>query len=122
MSNPGPTHVAAIRPFLCFQAPGLWESLTYRRSAETKANYLWATADADHASADDRHSVSAWAVLIAAIIITENEFCSVSLCGLECVYLRRMMHMMDYKRRTATPISQDNIACIYLLGQGFRHV
>jgi len=38
MSNPGPTHVAAIRPFLCFQAPGLWESLTYRRCAETESS------------------------------------------------------------------------------------
>ena len=97
--------------------------ITYRRSAGTEANQLWATAasaDADYAAADDRRSVSGWAVLMAGAMVNwaskrqpvtaissiESEFYSVSLCSLDCVYLRRMMDMMGYKQRTATPISK----------------
>ena len=42
-------------------------------------------------------------------------FYSVSLCGLDCFYLRRMMDMMGYKQSGATTIAQDNNACIYLV-------
>ena len=35
---------------------------------------------------------------VTAISSTESEFYSVSLCGLDCVYLRRMMDMMGYKQ------------------------
>jgi len=45
---------------------------------------------------------------VTAISSTESEFYGVSLCDLDCVYLLRMMDMMDYKQRTATPIAQDN--------------
>ena len=141
MSNPGPTHVAAIRRVLRYLAGTRSLGITYRRSAGTDANQLYASADADHAGADDRRSVSGWAVLLAgamvnwaskrqpvtAISSTESEFYSVSLCGLDCVYLRRMMEMMGYKQRAATPIAQDNNACIYLVkGSGMynraRHI
>jgi len=141
MSNPGPTHVAAIRRVLHYLAGTRSLGLNYRRSAGTEANQLWATAYADHTSADDRRSVSRWAVLLAgamvnwafkrqpvtAISSTESEFYSVSLCSLDCVYLRRMMDMMGYKQRVAIPIAQDNNACIYLVkGSGMyiraRHI
>ena len=64
---------------------------------------------------------------MTAISSTESEFYGVSLCDLDCVYLLRMMDMMDYKQRTATPIAQDNNACIYLVkGSGIynraRHI
>jgi len=52
---------------------------------------------------------------VTAIISTESEFYSVSLCGLDCVYLRRMMDMMGYKQITTTTIAQDNNACIFLV-------
>jgi len=39
---------------------------------------------------------------VTAISSTESEFYSVLLCGLDCVYLRRMMNMMGYKQRKAT--------------------
>jgi len=43
---------------------------------------------------------------VAAISSTESEFYSVSLCLSDCVHLCRMMDMMGYKQRTATPISK----------------
>jgi len=52
---------------------------------------------------------------VASIRSTESEFCSVSLCGLDCVYLRRMMDMMGCKQIAATAIAQDNNACIFLV-------
>ena len=140
MSNPGPTHVAAICRVFCYLAGTRSLSITYRRSAGTDANQL---ADGDHAGADDRRSVSVWAVLMAGAMVNwaskrqlvtaisstefESEFYSVLLCGLNCVYLRRMMDMMGYKQRTATPIAQHNNACIHLVkGSGMynraRHI
>ena len=64
MSNPGPTLVAAIRRVLRYLAGTRSLGITYRGSAGTEANQLWATADAGHAGADDRRSVSGWAVLM----------------------------------------------------------
>ena len=129
MSNPGPTHVAAICRVLRYLTGTRSLGLTYRRSTGKIANQLWATADANHAGVDDHRSVSGRAVLMAGAIInwaskrqpviaissTESEFYSVSLCGLDCVYLRRMMDMMGYKQRAAALIAQDNSACIYLV-------
>jgi len=83
--------------------------ITYRRSAGTEVNQLWATAasaDADYAGADDRRSVSGWAVLmagamvnwvskrqpVAAISSTESEFYSMSLCSLDCVHLEQVLN------------------------------
>ena len=64
---------------------------------------------------------------MTAISSTETEFYSVSWCSLDCVYLRRIMDMMGYKQRAATPIAQDNNACIDLVkGSGIynwaRHI
>jgi len=120
-TNLGPTYVAAIHRVLRYLAGNRSLGITYRRSAKTEANQLWATADADHAGADDRRSVSGWAVLMAgamvnrasksqpvtAISSTESQFYSVSLRSLDCGYLLRMMDMMGYKQRAATPIAQD---------------
>jgi len=141
MANPGPTHIAAIRRVLRYLAGTRQLGITYRRTEDTGANQLYATADADHAGADDRRSVSGWAVMLAgamvswaskrqpvtAISSTESEFYSVSLCGLDYVYLRRMLDMMGYKQTRATPIAQDNNACTFLVkGAGMyaraRHI
>jgi len=141
MANPGPTHIAAIRRVLRYLAGTRSLGLTFTRTSGAHANQLYATADADHAGADDRRSVSGWAVLlngamvswaskrqpVTAISSTESEFYSVSLCGLDCVYLRRMMDMMGYKQIAATAIAQDNNACIFLVkGSGMynraRHI
>ena len=50
-----------------------------------------------------------------------------SLYGLDYVYLRCMLDMMGYKQRGATPITQDNNVCIFLVkGSGMynraRHI
>jgi len=58
MSNPGPINVAAISRVLRYLAGTRSLCITNRRSAVTQANQLWATADADHAGANDRRSVS----------------------------------------------------------------
>ena len=64
---------------------------------------------------------------MTAISSTEGELYSVSLFGLDCVYLRRMMDMMGYTQIAATAIAQDNNACILLVkGSGMynrsRHI
>jgi len=101
MTNPEPTHIAAIRRVLRYLAGTRHMGITYRRTDADTANQLYATADADHAGADDRRSVSGWAVMLAgammsraskrqpvtAISSTESNFYSVSFCGLDCVYL-----------------------------------
>ena len=97
------------------------------------ANMLSASADADHAGADDRRSVNGWAVMLSgaaiswaskrqpvtAISSTESEFYSASQCALECVYVRRIMSLLGFEQKSPTLIAQDNNACIYLT-QGAR--
>ena len=134
LNNPGPTHVAAVKRILRYIAGTANLGLTYRKSAdEQKANKLNASADADHAGADDRRSVSGWCVMlngamiswaskrqpVTAISSTESEFYSVSQCAVECVYLRRLMEQIGYMQKSPTLIAQDNMACIYLT-QGAR--
>jgi len=141
MANPGPTHIVAIRRVLRYLAGTRSLGLTFTRASGAHANQLYATADADHAGANDRRSVSGWAVLlngamaswaskrqpVTAISSTESEFYSVSLRGLDCVYLRRMMDMMGYKQIAATAIARDKNACIFVVkGSGMynraRHI
>ena len=96
---------------------------------ETGPNQLSASADADHAGADDRRSFSGWAIMLAGAMIawsskrqpvtaissTESEFYSVSQCALDCVYLRRIMELLGYQQTAPTLIAQDNNACIFLV-------
>jgi len=65
MSNPGPSHMVAARQVLRYLAGTRSMGITYKRSAGTETNQLWATA----AGADDRHSVSGWAVLLAVSMV-----------------------------------------------------
>jgi len=72
---------------------------------ETAPNQLSASADADHTGADDRKSVSGWAIMLAGAMIawsskrqpvtaissTESEFYIVSQFALDCVYLRQTL-------------------------------
>jgi len=87
-----------------------------RRIGDDNANQ-----DADHAGADDQRSVSGWAVMLAGAMIswastrqpvtaissTVSDFYGVSLCGLDCVYRRRMMDITGYKHSAATAIADD---------------
>ena len=70
MANPGPTNIAAIRRVLRYLAGTRQLGITYRRTVDTGANQLYATADADHAGADDRRSVSGWAVMLAGAMVS----------------------------------------------------
>jgi len=96
---------------------------------KTAPNQLSASADADHAGADDRGSVSGWAIMLAgamtalsskrqpmtAISSTESKFYSVSQCALDCVYLRRTMELLGYEQTAPTLVVQDNNTCIFLV-------
>jgi hypothetical protein len=134
LNNPGPTHIADVKRILRYIVGTANLGLTYRKSADgQQTNKLNASADADHAGADDRRSVSGWCVMlngamiswaskrqpVTAISSTESEFNSVSQCAVECVYLRRLMEQIGYTQSSPTPIAQDNMACIYLT-QGTR--
>jgi len=139
MHNPGPTHIAAIKRVLRYLAGTRDRGITYSRDVTDAAaaamgkrvgpNQLTASADADHAGAKDRRSVSGYAIMLAgamvmwtskrqpvtAISSTESEFYSVSQCALDCVYLRRVLALLGYPQTSATLIAQDNNACIYLV-------
>ena len=139
MHNPGPTHIAAIKRVLRYLAGTRDRGITYSRDVTDAAaaamgkrvgpNQLTASADADHAGAKDRRSVSGYAIMLAgamvmwtskrqpvtAISSTESEFYSVSQCALDCVYLRRVLALLGYPQTGATLIAQDNNACIYLV-------
>jgi len=129
MANPGPTHVAATRRVLRYLAGTRSLGLTLTRTNSAHANQLYATADANHVGADDRRSVSGWVVLLNGAMVlwaskrqpattlssTETKFYAVSLFGLDCKYLQRMIDMMRYKQIGATAIAQDNNACIFLV-------
>jgi hypothetical protein len=52
---------------------------------------------------------------VTATSSTESEFCAVSQCALDCVYLRWMLDMMGYKQTRPTRIAEDSAACIYLV-------
>jgi hypothetical protein len=134
LNNPGPSHIAAVKRILRYIAGTASLGLTYSKAKPGEdANKLTASADADHAGADDRRSVSGWCVMlngamiswaskrqpVTAISSTESEFYSVSQCAVECVYLRRLMEQLGYQQNAPTPIAQDNMACIYLT-QGAR--
>jgi len=96
---------------------------------DTAPNQLSASADADRAGADDRRSVSGWAIMLAGAMIawsskrqpvtaissTESEFYSVSQCALDCVYLRRIMELLGYEQTAPTLIAQDDNARIFLV-------
>jgi len=47
---------------------------------------------------------------VTAISSTESEIYSVLLCGLHCVYLRRMMDIVGYKQIKATAIERVHIS------------
>jgi len=104
---------------------------------KTAPNQFSASADADHAGADDGRSVSGWAIMLAGAMIawsskcqpvtaissTESEFYSVSQCALHGVYLRRIMELLGYEQTVA----QDNNACIFLVKEsgmyaGAKHI
>ena len=128
MSNPGPSHVAAARRVLWYLAGTRALGITYRRNGQdatvtsvgdtVPSNTLTASADADHAGAKDRRSVSGWTLMlngaavtwsskrqtVTAISRTESEFYSVSQCALDCVYLRRIMDMLGYNLNRAVPL------------------
>jgi len=151
MSNPGPTHIAAAKRILRYLTGTQSLDITYKRGAldpsllsvgvETGPNQLSASVDADHAGADDRRSVSGWAIILAEAMIawssksqpftvvssTESEFDSVSQCALDCVYVRRTMELPGYQQMAPTLIAQDHNACIFLVkGSGMyaraRHI
>jgi hypothetical protein len=137
--NPGPTHITAARRVLRYLVGTRSLGITYRRDGQDDAiksiygslehNTLSASADADHAGAKDRRSVSGWALMlngdavtwsskrqpVTAISSTESEFYSVSQCALDCAYLCRIMEMMGYRQPLPTPIAQDNNVCIFLV-------
>jgi hypothetical protein len=81
MSNPGPSHVAAARRVLRYLAGNRSLSITYRGSGQDAAvtsvgghvfsNTLTASADADHAGAKDRRSVSDWSPSCRHMVIKE---------------------------------------------------
>ena len=132
MSNPGPTHIAAAKRILRYLTGTQSLDITYKRGAldpsllsvgvETGPNQLSASADAEHAGADDRRSVSGWAIVLAGAMIawsskrqpvtaissTESEYYSVSQCALNCVYLRWIMELLGYQQTAPTLIAQDN--------------
>ena len=96
---------------------------------ETGPNQLSASADADHAGADDRRIVSGWAIMLAGamkawsskrqpvtiIRSIESEFYSMSQCAFDCVYLRRSLELLGYEQTAPTLIALDNNACIFLV-------
>jgi len=75
MSNPGPTHIAAVKRILRYLAGTRSLDITYRRGAvdpsgaRTAPNQLSASADADHAGADDRRTVNGWAIMLSGAMI-----------------------------------------------------
>jgi len=69
MSNPGPTHVAAIHRVLRYLADTRPLGITYKRSAGTEANQLRTSVGADHAGAHDRRSVSRVVVCLAGVMV-----------------------------------------------------
>jgi len=119
MANPGPAHIIAIRRVLRYLA-GTKHMVIIYRCAHTWRHQLYVTADADHVGAAEADHVEfEWMgshagrshdivgvqgsrrQAVTAISSTESELYSVLLCGLDCVYLRRMMDMMDYKQSGA---------------------
>ena len=134
LNNPGPSHIAADKRILRYLAGTSSLGWTYRRTHKTvMANMLSASADTDRAGADNRRSVSGWAVMLSgaaiswaskrqpvtAISSTESEFYSASQCALKCVYVCRIMSLLGFEQKSPTLIAQDNNACIYLT-QGAR--
>ena len=139
MSNPGPSHAEVTRRILRYLAGTRSQGITCARGATdagltstgriTMPNQLTASADADHAGAKDRRSVSGWSVMlnrsmvtwsskrqpVTAISSTESEFYAVSQCALDCVYLHWVMELMGHAQGQPTWIAQDNVACIYLV-------
>ena len=132
MPNPDPTHTAAGKRILRYLACTRSLGITYKRSTmdpsllsvgvETAApDQLSASADADHAGADDHRSVGGWAIMLAGAMIawmsissTESKFYSVAQCALNCVYLKRIVKLLGYEQTVPTLIAQDNNACIFL--------
>ena len=79
MHNPGPSHIAAIKRVLRYLAGTRDRGITYRRDVTDAAaaamvkrvgpNQITASADADHAGAKDRRSVSGYAIMLAGAMV-----------------------------------------------------
>jgi hypothetical protein len=71
MNNSGPSHIAAVKRILRYIARTASLGLTYGKSDDAQeANNLNASADADHARADDRRSLSRWCVMLNGAMIS----------------------------------------------------
>jgi hypothetical protein len=51
------------------------------------------------------------------ISLSSHDSVAESQCDVECVYLRRLMPQIVYKQNTPTPITKDDVTCIYVTQQ-----
>jgi len=129
LANPGPTHIEAAKHILRYLAGSADYALTYTQQTPEMANILWGAADSDHAGdPDTRRSTTGYVMMLNGAAIswqstrqalvslssTEAEFYAASVAGCDVVYLRRLCDELGFVQRNATPVMEDNVACIYL--------
>eukprot|EP00961_Rhodomonas_salina_P289671 3913911-Rhodomonas_salina.1 len=128
MSNQGPSHVAAAKRILHYCKDRKRGGITYTKNATTP-NQLYAYADADHAGdPEGRRNVTGYVVMmngravswqskrhsVTALSSAESEYYAASVCGCDIIALRSVVTLMGYAQVALTPVTEDNVACIYM--------
>jgi hypothetical protein len=130
-SNPGPSHWLAAKHTLRYLRKTCLEGLTYTiasRGSDT-FNRLFGFCDSDWAAdRDTRRSVGAFVLFLGgapvswrsklqgsvALSTAEAEFMAGSATSCEVLWLRRILHDLGASQPNATPLYEDNAACVLL--------
>jgi hypothetical protein len=136
-SNPGPKHYTALKRVLQYlhatSAAGLrWSrdpTLIKHGRYGMKLNKLYAYADADYAAdRDKRKSRSGFVIYlngapvswrsklqsVVALSTAESEYIAASQASQEIIYLRNLLSRLGFSQDEATPLHEDNEACVQL--------
>ena len=129
-ANPGEEHWKQAKRCLRYLKGTIDHGITYTRQSDpTLANRMYGFCDADWAAdPDTRRSVGAYVLMLnggavawrsklqasVSMSTAEAEFIAASSTATEVVWLRRILHDLGASQHDATPLYEDNNACILL--------
>eukprot|EP00961_Rhodomonas_salina_P085777 1152050-Rhodomonas_salina.5 len=127
MSNPGPSHVIAVKRILHYLSGTKHLKLTYKWADNPlTGNCLSSSADSDSdhtGDPDTKRSVTGFVVLlnggavswqsvrhqVTALSSAEAQYYAVSTAGADITYIRRLMEELGYAQTKPTPMFEDNM-------------
>eukprot|EP00961_Rhodomonas_salina_P238306 3221090-Rhodomonas_salina.3 len=126
MSNPGLSHMNAVRRILRYLAGSADLGITCEAQQKSRENLLWGFADTDHAGyLDTRHSVTGyWASngqAVVALSSSEAEFYTASAAGCDIAHFCMILNQLGIPQMQPTIVFEDNWAYIHLSRNAVLH-